>query len=81
MSENKKNDVDANGYTNPAGLPDFIVEVGAINGGGVRQTNLAIAASGSGTVKFSWKYDTQEGNALWDPFGYLLNGVFYAAYS
>ena len=38
-------------------------------------TDFTIAAPTAGTVSFDWNFSTLDG-AQYDPFGYLLNGVF-----
>ena len=39
--------------------------------------DFTIAAQAAGMVSFSWAFDTSDaGGAAFDPFGYLLNGVF-----
>ncbi|MDP2170431.1 MAG: PEP-CTERM sorting domain-containing protein [Rhodocyclaceae bacterium] len=41
-------------------------------------TDFTIAAAGAGLVSFEWTYSTlDEDGPTWDPFGYLLDGVFF----
>lgn len=40
-------------------------------------TDFTIAATADGEVRFRWSYRTYDGSGPdWDPFGWLLNGVF-----
>lgn len=45
-------------------------------GGPTSNTDLTIAALGDGMVSFDWDFTTTDSSANWDPFGWLLNGVF-----
>ncbi|WP_432472338.1 hypothetical protein [Amphritea sp. HPY] len=39
-------------------------------------TDFTIAAVAAGSVSFDWDYTTLDGSASYDPFGWVLNGVF-----
>lgn len=45
-------------------------------GGPTSNTDLTIAALGDGMVSFDWDYTTTDFPSAFDPFGWLLNGVF-----
>lgn len=59
-----------------SGAPYSLLEISSNGGGGSSATDFTIAALGDGLVSFDWLYDTADGSAFWDPFGWLLNGVF-----
>ena len=56
------------------GAPTSITLIGNDNGVGAN-TDFTTLAAGDGLVSFSWDYSTVDG-PNWDPFGYLLGGVF-----
>lgn len=64
------------GSINTAGAPNSVVLTSSNNGGGAKNQDFAIAAAGDGIVSFNWNYATTDINSSWDPFGWLLNGVF-----
>lgn len=49
---------------------------GANNGLGEATTSLGFTSAHQGFIEFSWAYQTDDLDASWDPFGYLLNGLF-----
>jgi hypothetical protein len=50
----------------------------ANNGGGFSNQFFTIAAPVNGTVSFHWSYQTFDvDGSSFDPFGYVLNGVFH----
>jgi hypothetical protein len=68
----------SNGTVNTAGAPNSITitssdGIGNFNAG---NTDYTITAPASGQVSFSWNYTTVDPPAVFDPFGYLLNGQF-----
>ena len=38
--------------------------------------DFTIEAVDNGLVSFNWAFSTSDWGASWDPFGYLLNGIF-----
>jgi phosphatidylethanolamine-binding protein (PEBP) family uncharacterized protein len=57
--------------------PDEIVLSGSDNGSAtLTSTNYQITVPCNGTISFSWIYNTADMNSAYDPFGYMLNGVF-----
>ncbi|MCB9339846.1 MAG: proprotein convertase P-domain-containing protein [Lewinellaceae bacterium] len=68
--------INSNGSVNTAGAPANVVINGSDNGsGGAGQENFNIILPQSGTIGFTWNYSTVD-NAIFDPPGYMLNGVF-----
>ena len=65
------------GSINLSGAPTSIT---LISGDGRVVTNssqdFTIAAVTDGFVSFNWAFSTIDWDASWDPFGYLLNGIF-----
>ncbi len=60
-----------------SGAPLTIVEISSNGGGGSSSTDFTIASLGQGLVNFDWSYATNDVDGSgFDPFGYLLNGVF-----
>lgn len=60
-----------------SGAPLSIVEISSNGGGGSSATDFTIAATGDGMVTFDWYYTTADvDGSSFDPFGWLLNGVF-----
>ncbi|PCJ84416.1 MAG: PEP-CTERM sorting domain-containing protein [Thiotrichaceae bacterium] len=60
-----------------SGAPFSIVEVSSNSGGGSSATDFTIAALGDGLVSFDWMYTTTDvDGSSFDPFGWLLNGIF-----
>jgi hypothetical protein len=58
------------------GAPTSITLIGNNNDVGAN-TDFTTLAVGDGLVSFSWNYETfDNGGPGWDPFGYLLGGVF-----
>lgn len=64
------------GSINTAGAPSSVLLKGSDDGIGPDDTELTIAAAASGFVSFDWAYSTLDEDAMYDPFGWLLNGVF-----
>lgn len=61
-----------------SGAPLTIIEISS-NGGccSSSSTDFTIASLGQGMVNFDWTYNTTDvDGSSFDPFGYLLNGVF-----
>ncbi|PCI06604.1 MAG: PEP-CTERM sorting domain-containing protein [Gammaproteobacteria bacterium] len=57
--------------------PFAIIEVSSNAGGGSSSTDFTIASLGNGLVSFDWFYSTVDvDGSSFDPFGWLLNGVF-----
>lgn len=72
--------IQGNGSIDVTGAPLSIVLTSANDGDEFFSPNqnvdLTIAAVGSGTVSFNWNFTTSDTDAVFDPFGYLLNSVF-----
>jgi len=67
-----------NGSIDTTNAPTSITVIGSDNSSFVSgQTDFTIAAPSAGTVSFDWNYTTGDQEALYDPFGYLLNGSFF----
>ena len=67
----------SNGYIDTNGVPQYIQVIGSNNGSyGVGNTDFTITSPDDGAVSFNWSYTTADWNANYDPFGYLLNGIF-----
>ena len=60
------------------GAPTSITLIGSATGSGNPiPTDFTTLAVGDGLVSFSWNYETFDSEGPnWDPFGYLLGGVF-----
>lgn len=57
--------------------PASVTLIGADNEVGPSNLDFTVAAHSNGTVTFNWDYTSYDTwDASWDPFGYLLNGVF-----
>jgi len=64
------------GSVNTSGAPASVTLFGSDNGSGQQIfTDFTTLAVGDGLVSFSWDYSTFD-VAVWDPFGYLLDGDF-----
>lgn len=68
--------IEGDGSVDLSGAPNSIVLTGADDGGGAQNVDFTIAAVGAGWVSFDWSFTTVDG-PFWDPFGYLLNDVFF----
>ena len=69
--------IGGDGSINTGGAPTIITLTGADDSGGDQNTDFTIAPPTAGTVSFNWSYVTNDiSSPYWDPFGYLLNGVF-----
>ena len=69
--------IQGDGSINIGGAPASIVLTGANDGSGNQNTDFTITALSAGTVSFDWNYINNTAyTAVWDPFGYLLNGAF-----
>lgn len=66
------------GIIDLSGAPTQIIEISSnVDMGPVpADTDFTIAALGDGNVTFDWLYTTADEDAFFDPFGYLLNGIF-----
>jgi hypothetical protein len=66
------------GAINTKSAPDLIKLTSSNNGNGNRNQDFTIEAVASGLVTFNWSYVTSDSqkDAKFDPFGWLLNGVF-----
>ncbi len=69
------------GTVNTSGAPGQIAvtsgnSFGDNFGGPAGDTDFTIAAQAAGLVSFNWSFTTNDLDASFDPFGYLLNGVF-----
>jgi hypothetical protein len=70
-------DATLNGGTiSTAGAPFSIWLTSADNGGGAKSQDFEFLAFEPATVSFHWDYLTTEIFPSFDPFGWLLNGVF-----
>lgn len=69
---------DADGSVDTSGAPDSVVLTGNDDDEGEQMVDFTIIAPSDGDISFDWLYVTQDGcGPECDPFGYLLNGVFY----
>jgi hypothetical protein len=73
--------ITAGGSVDTAPAPDKVIltssDTGTFPSNLVPGTvDFTIAAAASGTVSFDWTYSTKDEVSYFDPFGYLLNGVF-----
>lgn len=60
-----------------SGAPFSIIAISSNSGGGSSNTEFTIAALEDGLVTFDWLYNTADSDgSSFDPFGWLLNGVF-----
>ena len=41
------------------------------------RTDIVISSPMAWTASFDWNYSTDDFQSSWDPFGYLINGIFY----
>jgi hypothetical protein len=65
------------GDVNLLDAPFSIIETSSNIGGGTSNTDFTIIALGNGNVMFDWLYNTTDiDGSEFDPFGWLLNGVF-----
>ena len=64
------------GRINTNKAPKRIIIRSSNNGSGANNTNFTIAALADGIVSFKWRYTTKDTRAKFDPFGWVLNGVF-----
>lgn len=68
----------ADGSVDTSGVPNSIELIGGNNGSGLfGSTSYLTTAATAGLVSFNWNYLTRDlDGPSWDPFGYILNGVF-----
>jgi hypothetical protein len=60
-----------------SGAPDSVGFTSSNDGSGPDNTDLTIAAAGTGLVSFDWAYTNGDADGSgFDPFGWLLNDVF-----
>lgn len=65
------------GSINLTGAPSSIILTSSDdNSGNPNDTDFTIAVLGSGLVSFDWSYTTSDFDSSYDPFGWLLNGIF-----
>ena len=65
------------GSINLLGAPSSITMVSSNMWNGTTDQDFTISAVSGGLVSFDWDFTTTDWSALYDPFGYLLNGVFH----
>lgn len=69
--------IGGDGSINTGGAPNSITLNGSDNGSSFSaNTDFTISAPLGGTVSFNWSYATNDDSSSYDPFGYLLNGIF-----
>jgi hypothetical protein len=75
--------IDNDGSIDTLSAPTEIILTGsnhidAPDNGVISNTDFTIASLGDGTVTFDWSYKSNDSgqSSFFDPFGYLLNGVF-----
>lgn len=69
-----------NSMVNTSGAPDSITLTSGDDGSGLlSNADFTITAAATGTISFDWLYRSFDsgGSPAFDPFGYLLNGVFH----
>ncbi|WP_299668849.1 PEP-CTERM sorting domain-containing protein [uncultured Psychromonas sp.] len=60
-----------------SGAPSSILAISSNVGSGSSSTDFTIASTTNGWVSFDWIYSTSDlDGSTYDPFGWLLNGVF-----
>jgi hypothetical protein len=66
-----------NGYVDLTGIPSSVTLFGS-NSGTASNLNvdMTIEIPADGMVRFDWSYQSFNTDAFYDPFGYVLNGVF-----
>jgi hypothetical protein len=65
------------GGVDTSNAPDSVTLLGSDSGPfGVFDVDFVIAAPLDAAVTFNWNFITENANASFDPFGYLLNGSF-----
>lgn len=75
--ENSPDDTLTDGSVDTTGAPDSITLIGGDEGSGTFGfTRYTTTAAANGTVSFSWNYTTEDDESFFDPFGFLLDGVF-----
>jgi len=57
--------------------PASITLIGPNNGAAAGKTDFTIAAPYAGQATFDWVYSTLDLDAIFDPFGYILNGTLF----
>jgi len=60
-----------------SGAPSSITMTSSNIGNGISNQDFTISAPSTGLVSFDWAFSTTDWSAFYDPFGYLLNGVFH----
>jgi hypothetical protein len=56
--------------------PDSVALISSNNGGGEKNQDFTIQVLANGIANFHWAYHSDDDDALYDPFGWLLNGTF-----
>ncbi len=76
--------IDGNGSIDISQSPLSITLIGADDMGenssppeGGYRTDVVISSPVAWTATFDWNYSTDDFQSSWDPFGYLINGIFY----
>ncbi len=70
------------GSVNSSAAPASVTLTGSNNGSSANSyTNYQISPACGGVITFNWSYSTVDEDASWDPFGYILNGVFTPLFS
>lgn len=70
--------INADGSVDTSTAPTSIsITGGNNNSGNLGFTSFLTTAAGTGSVSFNWNYSTQDEEAGFDPFGYVLNNVFF----
>jgi hypothetical protein len=68
----------SDGSVDTSGAPDSVVLTGNDDDEGEQTVDFTIIAPSDGIISFDWSYEARdEFGPENDPFGYLLNGVFY----
>ena len=65
------------GNIDTTNAPISIELVSSNTGGGEHNTTVTIPIPSNGIINFNWNSSTEDGWYVFDPFGYLLNGIFY----
>ncbi|MBF2027393.1 MAG: PTPA-CTERM sorting domain-containing protein [Oscillatoriales cyanobacterium C42_A2020_001] len=70
--------INADGFIDTSSAPAAISITGGNNdSGSLGFTSFLTTAAGTGSVNFNWNYSTQDEDAGFDPFGYVLNNAFF----
>lgn len=70
-------DIDLDGYIDTAWAPYQVSLAGSNNGDDNISTDMCITIENDTVLAFAWEFRSQNSDAMYDPFGYILNGDFF----